>query len=202
MPPFKSIAVVAVFLALNITSIAAPSFAMKRAANMPMVISGLDGRFYVRCIPAKEDGGAGSTKVYRVESSKDVLLDSYDFYPQHGIWLGWSPKAGKVALLTRLVEQNVDPNKQVELTFYLGGKKLNSYTTAQLLKMGAQKKIDMVGGNCAEISVRGCEQVPGTNDYDFVVRTGLKSVLRFDILTGKAKGCGLPDASSNENFKF
>ncbi len=202
MPPFKSIAAVAVFLALNITSIAAPSFAMKRAANMPMVISGLDGRFYVRCIPAKEDGGAGSTKVYRVESSKDVLLDSYDFYPQHGIWLGWSPKAGKVALLTRLVEQNVDPNKQVELTFYLGGKKLNSYTTAQLLKMGAQKKIDMVGGNCAEISVRGCEQVPGTNDYDFVVRTGLKSVLRFDILTGKAKGCGLPDASSNENFKF
>jgi len=202
MPPFKSIAVVAVFLALNITSIAAPSFAMKRATNMPMVISGLDGRFYVRCVPTKEDGGAGSTKVYRVESSKDVLLDSYDFYPQHGIWIGWSPKAGKVALLTRLVEQNVDPNKQVELTFYLGGKKLNSYTTAQLLKMGAQKKIDMIGGNCAEISVRGCEQVPGTNDYDFVVRTGLKSVLRFDILTGKAKACGLTDTSSNENFKF
>lgn len=202
MAPFKSISVVSLLLALNIFSVATPGFAMKRASNMPIVLSGLDGRFYVRCIPAKEDGGAGSTKVFRVESTKDALLDSYDFYPQHGIWLGWSPKAGKVALLTRLVEQNTDPSKQVELTFYLGGKKLNSYTTAQLWKMGAQKKLDMVGGNCAEISVRGCEQVPGTNDYDFVVRTGLKTVLRFDILTGKAKACVLPNAGRNENIKF
>ncbi|MCW5822131.1 MAG: hypothetical protein KIT34_04970 [Cyanobacteria bacterium TGS_CYA1] len=202
MGQLKSFVLVSLLLALNIISVATPTFAMKRAANMPMVISGLDGRFYARCVPAKEDGSAGSTKIYRVESTKDILLDSYDFYPQHGIWLGWSPKAGKVALMARLVEQNVDPNKQVELTFYLGGKKLNSYTSAQLWKMGAQKKLDMIGGNCAEISVRGCEQVPGTNDYDFVVRTGLKTVLRFDILTGKAKGCALPDTGVHENIKF
>jgi len=196
------IAIAAALLALCSLPAATPIFAMKRASNMPIVLSALDGRFYARCIPAKEDGGAGSTKIYRVESAKDVLVDSYDFYPQHGIWLGWSPKAGKIALMTRLVEQNLDPKKQVELSFYLGGKKLNSYTTDQLWKMGAQKKIDMVGGNCAEISVRGCEQIPGTNDYDFVIRTGMKTVLRFDILTGKAKGCAQPDKSIDANFKF
>ncbi len=178
-----------------------PSFAMKRAGNFPFVLSALDGRFYARCIPAKDDGGAGSTKIFRVESAKDVLIDSYDFYPQHGIWLGWSPKAGKIAVLSRLVEQSVDPKKQIELTCYLGGKKLASYTTDQLWKMGAQKKLDMVGGNCAEISVSGCEQIPGTNDYDFVIRTGLKTYLRIDILTGKIR-TATSSNGGNENFKF
>lgn len=177
-----------------------PGFAMKRAGNFPFVLSALDGRFYARCIPAKDEGGTGSTKIYRVESAKDVVIDSYDFYPPHGIWLGWSPKAGKVAVLNRLIEHNVDPKKQIELTCFLGGKKLASYTTEELWKMGAQKKLDMVGGNCAEISISGCEQIPGTNDYDFVIRTGLNTYLRIDILTGKIRAA--KSKGGNENFKF
>ncbi len=157
-----------------------------------MVLSGLDGRFYARCIPAGAEGGKGSTKIFRVESAKDVLVDSYDFYPPHGIWLGWSPIAGKVAVMTRLLEQDPDPKKQVELSFFLGGKKLASYTSDELFNMGATKKLDMIGGNCADIEIMGCQQIPGTNEYDFVLRTQKKLFIRFDILTGKPHKCGLP----------
>lgn len=172
---------------------AVPTLAKKRAGQAPMVLSGLDGRFYARCIPTAEGGGKGKTTIFRVEDPKDIVVDSYDFYPQHGMWLGWSPKAGKVAVMTRLVEQNPDPKKQVELDFYLGGKKLASWTTDQIWNMGATKKLDMIGGNCADVEVMGCEQIPGTNDYDFVLRTQKKTFIRFDILTGQPHKCGLPN---------
>lgn len=172
--------------------IVAPALASKRAGNAPIVLSGLDGRFYARCIPAGGDSSKGKTTIYRVEDPKDIVVDTYDFYPNHGMWFGWSPKAGKVAVMTRLTEQNPDPKKQIELTFYLGGKKLSSYTTEQIWNMGATRKLDMVGGNCADIEIMGCDQIPGTNDYDFVLRTQKKLFIRFDILTGKPHVCGLP----------
>ena len=74
----------------------------------------------------------------------------------------------------------------VELSFHLGGKHLASYTAEDLRKLGVEltKRTDATG---VDLGLVGCEQVPGTNHYLFVVEAGGKKRLTFDILTGKPR---------------
>lgn len=98
--------------------------ASKSSANRPYVQSGPDGVFYARCVPDADTGPAGTTRVYHVGRDKDDLVDAYDWYAQEGATLGWSPIAGKVAVMARRSRAGA------ELTFHLGGKTLASYTAA------------------------------------------------------------------------
>ena len=146
------------------------------AGNRPYVQSGPDGVFYARCVPDAVTGSAGRTRVYSVGRDKDDLLETYDWYAR-GVTLGWSPTAGKVAVMAR--------RNGAELSFYLGGKLLASYTADDLGKLGVEvTKRQNPGGPV--FRVVGCEQVPGTNDYDFVIESKGKR-LAFDILTGKLR---------------
>ena len=166
--------------ALVVTAV--PARADERG-NRPYVQSGPDGIFYARCIPNGNLGAEGTTKVSKVGREKDELLDTYDWYAPDGVTLGWSPIAGRVAVMARGSELGS------ELSFYLGNKKLASYTVEELGKFGVEvaKRRSTAGPEVkAEFRVVGCEQVPGTNDYDFVIESKGQR-LAFDIVTGKPR---------------
>ena len=73
----------------------------------------------------------------------------------------------------------------VELSFHPGGKQLASCTAEDLRTLGVEvtKKTSPTR---VYFRVVGCEQVPGTNDYMFVIESKGKR-LTFDVLTGKPR---------------
>lgn len=160
--------------------------AAKAVGNFPYVHSDLDGFFYARCIPADATGNSGKTEIYQVKKDKDQLVDSYNVYSKNGLRLGWSPIAGKVAVMLIRPKDDADLTKQEELLFFLGGKQLSRYTTADLQKMGAQVQPKMYDGKHANFKALGSRQVAGTNEYDFVISMNGKEV-GFNILTGKQR---------------
>ena len=160
----------------------------KRAANFPYVKSDLDGFFYARCIPAKVEGRDGVTEIYHVKSDKDELVDRYTWYSKQGLFLGWSPIVGKIAVMSLDKERGKPLDQQIEFSIYLGGKLLKSHTTNDLLKLGARLNrihSDNDLGDGAVFEARGCEQIPGTNDYVFSIIVAENTKLSFDILTGE-----------------
>jgi hypothetical protein len=163
---------------------AAKAGAFKDAGNRPYVQSGADGVFYARCIPQDATGSAGSTDIFKVQKERDELVDHYDWFTRHGVVLGWSPIAGKVAVMAIHRDAPASPDKQVEFGFYLGGTLLKSWTTAELNKLGAEVSPSHYGGERAVFQVLGCEQIPGTNEYVFTIQLGKDKKLSFDILTG------------------
>jgi hypothetical protein len=170
----------AVLVCVVVTS-AADAF---KEARRPYVQSGPDGVFYARCLPRDATGSAGSTSIYKVHAEKDELVDRYDWFTQRGVVLGWSPIAGKVAVMALLEDSPTTPDKQVELSFYLGGAHLKSWTTAELEKLGAEVSFSHRGGQRAVFQVLGCEQIPRTNQYVFTIQLARDKKVAFDILTG------------------
>ncbi len=171
------------FLVITLLVGAREVFAFKEAGNRAYVQSGPSGVFYARCIPETNKGPVGVTEVYRVRKEGDQLIDRYDWYTKHGVVLGWSPIAGKVALLAMRKDEPTASDKQVEIGIYLGGKLLKSWTTAEFQSLGAKVERSSHGGERAVFTVAGYEQIPGTNEYIFVVIFADKKV-SFDILTG------------------
>ncbi len=171
-------------LVITLLVVAGYASVAKESGNRAYVQSGPDGVFYARCIPDTDKGAAGITEVYRVRKQGDQLVDRYDWYTGHGVVLGWSPIAGKVALLAIRRDQATEPDKQVEINIYLGGSLLKSWTTSELQRVGAKVSKSAYGGERADFEVVGCEQIPGTNQYVWVLRLGDKKV-SLDILTGK-----------------
>lgn len=161
-----------------------PVIASKAAGDYPYVHSDLEGFFYARCIP--NDSGGGKTEIYQVKKDKDLLVDSYPVYSRNGLKLAWSPIAGKVAMMLIRGKFNSDLNKQEEFAFYLGGKQLAQYSTTDLVKLGAETSAERGGEKRAQFNVIGAQQLPGTNEYDFVVSIGTKKI-HFNILTGKQR---------------
>ncbi len=172
----------------------APAWAGKFAGNSPYVAA-VDqfGVFYAKSVPDEIDGDKGVTRVMRVQKEADELLTTYPWYAERGLALGWSPTAGKVALV-RLHQQIGKPvEEQIELSFYLGEKFLKSYTTADLVKMGIKTWYSVgesgrkgpSGGDRASYTSLGCKQVWNTNDRYFAIKISESEELKFDILTGK-----------------
>jgi hypothetical protein len=170
--------------------------AAKRAkGSRPYVVVGPDGVFCAKSVPVDEasDGDVkGTTKVFRVRKDADELVDTYDWHApregQPGLVLAWSPIAGKIAVLRLHDEAAPSAEDRTELSFYIGGKHLKSYTSKELVALGASP----VGGkrldgderrSPLDYKVLGCEQVASTNDYRFAVQFAGKKIL-FDILTG------------------
>ena len=160
--------------------------AMKRVGNEPYV-QAMDGPsvFYARCVPDDAEGNKGRTTIFRVRRTADEKLDTYDWYSPEGVILGWSPLAGKVAAMS-LLEPASARDKQIEFAFHLGGKLLASYTTASLESMGIEIGRSREGDR-AQFKVLGCIQVPGTNEYNFVIESSRGRKYAFDILTGKPR---------------
>ena len=171
-----------------VLSVASGSSAAKLAVNRPYVESMKGGVFYARCIPSGKFDSAGFTDVYRVGLEKDERVAHYDWYSRDGLVLGWSPIAGEVAVMARRGEAAEAPDKQIELSFYLGGKLLRSWSTADLQKLGVTvgRAIEAEPmTRRAEFQLGGCEQIDNSNEYVFRVQfTGGKKV-SFDILTGE-----------------
>jgi hypothetical protein len=160
----------------------------------PYVVAVPDGFMYAKAVPTDPAGTKGTTRIFRVTAKEDELLDTYDWYAPvlfgGGITLGWSPIAGKVAVMRVHAESEPTADTRVELSFYLGGKRLLTYSTKDLLAMGFKKQqlkliSDQRRLDTLDIKVIGCQQVPRTNDYHFVIATADGTPIHFDILTGE-----------------
>ena len=160
------------------------AFAVKEAGNRPYVQSGPDGVFYARCIPNEATGSAGFTDIYRVQKERDELVDHYAWYSKRSVVLGWSPIAGKVGVMSFGKDEPTSLDKQVEFSFYLGGKFLKSWTTADLQRLGVEISPNANGAKRAVFQVAGCEQIPNSNHYVFMLQFGKDKTISFDILTG------------------
>ena len=149
--------------------------------------------FYARCIPEEGRGSAGTTQVLRVRAQGDELVTAYPWFNKNGLVLGWSPKAGRVAVMRVRQDEGLPLEEQVEFSFYLGDELLQSYTTTDLVKLGATVGRDMaafegglsIDSKRARYRVEGCKQVQGTNDYYFLASLDETRTLSFDVLTGK-----------------
>ncbi len=167
----------------------------KEAADGPYLQSGPDGAFYARCIPAAT-GGRGTTEIYRVKDGGDERVDRYEWYCKHGVVLGWSPIVGKVAVMAIHPQFSNSEDKQVELGFWLGGKLLKTWTIDELKRLGAEEAFGKPGGRMAAFQVLGCQQIPGSNEYVFVIQVSKEKKLSFDILTGDIHSIESPDNPS------
>jgi hypothetical protein len=165
----------------------------KRAGNRPYVAAFEEqSPFYARCIPDKSRGSEGTTQILSLRAEGDEVIATYAWYNRNGIVMGWSPMAGKVAIMRMRQDEGLAIEKQIEFSFYLGDKFLRSYTTANLVKLGAKVEPDAsaIEGDLGASSTRavyhveGCKQVWGTNDYCFSVKLDETRTLVFDILTG------------------
>jgi hypothetical protein len=175
-------------LPLFLYGFSSQSSAERRLGDAAYVKSMSGGIFYARCVPAQREGTKGTTKIYRVEIDRDVLVDSYDWYSPNGLVLEWSPIAGKVAVMSiRRTISAFEPN--IALAFYIGGVFLRSYTVNELKQMGA----DIIGVRGEDgpmprtLNLRRAEseQVPGTIEYFFSIVDGAGKRFRFNILTGE-----------------
>ena len=181
-----SVATLAMFL---IGAVVVPSADASRVmANRPYVTS-MGGVFYARAIPDEEKGTRGTTTIYRVRRDQDEVVERHAWFAPGGLHLGWSPIAGKVAAMAVGADAVNDPNQRVEFTFYIGPTRLTTYTTADLLALGAtlSRGADEHVRR-ADMRIVGCEQIHGTNDYVFrvVLHTSQgEKTIDFDILTGK-----------------
>ena len=125
----------------------------KPGGSRPYVVtSHQDGLYYAKSVPADESGQSaqGTTKVYRVGRDGDELLDTYPWYAPRGVKTGmlldWSPTAGKVAIMRMHDEDVPFAMDRVELTFYLGGKLLKSYTVKDLAALGVRPVAQAASG--------------------------------------------------------
>lgn len=183
------------------------SAAVKGLGNGPYVIAFEElSPFYARCLPHEKRGSKGTTQIVCVRTAGDEVITTYSWYNRNGLVLGWSPKAGKVAVMRVRQDEGLPPEKQVEFSFYLGEQHLQSFTTADLVKLGAKMRWDVsafesgfdVSSKRAEYRAEGCKQVRGTNDYYFLVRLDDTRTLSFDILTGKL--CRIEEDGSKQRI--
>ena len=181
------------FVLFVVTMVSATAWA-KSAGNRVYVVA-FEGHspIYARCIPDESNGSKGITQIVRVRREGDEVFTTYAWYNRHGLVMGWSPKAGKVAVMRMKQNEGLTIEKQIEFGFYLGDQFLRSYTTADLVKLGAKLERDAhaiesglgVSSKRAVYSVEGCKQAWNTNDYYFSVRLNESHTLNFDIVTGR-----------------
>jgi hypothetical protein len=189
-----------------------PVESLKRGPNRPYVAEGPGGYFYAKAVPGERFGPKGITKIYRVQAGDDLSLDQYEWYAVERVKLGWSPTAGKVAVLVgpigaaggppQLTNETINEkgeieapkvtkvanltDNRVELSLYLGGKLVRHFTVGQLMALGAKLKRvkDDSRPRLTDVKIVDCVQIPGTNEYDFIVKTGSGNEIRIDIVTG------------------
>ena len=173
----------------------------KAGGNSPYAVTMSNtGPFYARCLPDDLTSSKGVTKILRVQKEGDQLVTTFDWYNRSGILLGWSPTAGKVGVMRLRQDQYLPPEKQIEFSFYLGDQLVRSYTSADLVKLGAVLRPDFIaqemlslqpnaaGGTPpqrADYQVEGVFQVWNTNDYCYRVKLDATHALNFDIITGR-----------------
>jgi hypothetical protein len=159
------------------------TFAWKKTADRPYVKSYLDGSFYVKAVPDP----SAKTMVLAVRKEADEPVDAYDWYDGNArrIELAWSPIAGKIALMHLKVDDTGYPNKPravQELSFYLGGKKVRTLNRKDLSSLKVPDSISR-----SQDILLSSRQVPGTNDYLFVMALPDGNKIEFDILSGALK---------------
>ena len=165
---------------------------VKVPENRPYVKADVFG-YYSRCIPKVKRGDKGFTQILKVRPGGDELIDKYSWYNHEGVVLGWSKHVQKIAVLRVRQDSWVRKRitERVELGFYLGRKFLRSYTTEDLLNLGAKKRKVHVDENelhfeeVADFQVVGWHQVGETGEQVFTIKVADDKQLQFDIHTGE-----------------
>jgi hypothetical protein len=142
----QRLAILLVSASAVLCAMVTPAAARRRGMPRPYLVTDSGGRYYARCIPGRL-GKPGSTRIFRVGSVKDELVDEYQWFARsrhHRLYLltvGFDRRTGKprVAVFRpHDVRNALGPDKQVEFSIYLAGKLVRSYTTKDLTQLGAK----------------------------------------------------------------
>lgn len=167
--------------------------------NPPYIQTGCQswGEAYARCVPSGDTGSEGTTKIYKVGKETDTLIETYPWYSRQGVRFMWSPLVGGKLCVLRGATDPVDPadpDSHVEFSLFAGGELVRSVTARDLKALGAKDYHGDHGGkyHVTNFSIGDAEQVPKTNDYDFLIHlehdlehAPSKITLKFDILKGE-----------------
>lgn len=128
-----------------------PRVVYRRSTAPPAahLVTDSSGRYYARCIPEAIDK-LGTTTIYQVESEGDKVIDRYHWFERFRYpgqlfiqQVGYDPNRATpiIAILRMHNDRNAESReKQVELSLYLQGKCIESFTTKQLQDLGADVK--------------------------------------------------------------
>ena len=195
----KKILIIIGLILLNLSNV----YATRKSPNSPYVISDKLGSFYARCIPYKDSGNEGVTKIYKVEKEEDVLIDTYNWYNKERLLLGRS-STGEIAIM-RLGQdlentRETELDKRIEFSFYINGRFLKSYSTKDIVELGGdreQEKKTLI--KITGYDLRADYEVLGTecgwlnyNDCFSIIKFPNGKKMRFDIRTGEVYAKPLP----------
>lgn len=125
-------------------AVATPAVPRRGMRPFAYLATDSSGRYYARCTP----GAPGTTRIFRVRSSKDELVDEYRWYERsrhpnrlHLLDVGYDAGRDKATIAVFRPHNERDPrgpDKQAEFSIYLAGKLVRSYTTKELKDLGAK----------------------------------------------------------------
>ena len=148
---------------------------------------------YCRCIPDHKRGDKGVTQILKLQRGGDALVNEYPWYNNQGVVLGWCGEVQGIAVMR--VKQDRwwtrrTMDQRVELSFYLQDKLLRSYTTRDLLKLGAEETQihvdveELHRETVADFKVVGWQRIGETRTSVFTIKVGDGKEIHFDTLTG------------------
>jgi hypothetical protein len=111
----------------------------QEASNVPHVSAGPGGRCYAKSVPKDyydldDARQAGHTRIYRVETGGDTLLDAYDWFSQTIFLLcDVGPQRETAAVRLGPWQRGHDPKPDhLAIAFYLGGQLRKAYSTLDI----------------------------------------------------------------------
>lgn len=117
---------------------AAPALADQEASNVAHVVTDTYGRCYAKSVPKHiydpqgELRQQGSTEVYQVGDTKDVLVQQYDWFSQ-GLIVRCRPGSDTIVVRLGPWQRGHNPSADhLAIAFYQGGKLLKRYSTLDI----------------------------------------------------------------------
>jgi len=158
-----------------------PCFADKEAPSQAVLFSDSTGLYYVKSVPqSRRDQYSGTTRVYRTGSTKDKLLNEYNWYAR-SLWLY---SDGNDLILVRLGPWHrggSDPKKELEIGFYKNGSVIKEYTALDIA-LKEENFIKSVGHYYITSRIKGI--VVGEESNCFEIGTIDGRDLRFNMSDG------------------
>lgn len=154
--------------------------ACKKELNTSTVTSlkGL-GVYYAKSIPDSLSGVQGTTEIYKVKPDIDELIYTYDWYSLNGITLSWSPLGGLGVLRLNIFDFK-NP-----LSFYMDGVHLKTYSSEELVVMGAKKRYSTCGWHFDINFVKIGYDLSNTNNRFYILDFKHDNVKHFNLINGQ-----------------
>jgi hypothetical protein len=153
------------------------------------------GGHYAKTVPAERSGEKGTTRVYRVDADKDVIVDEYDWYA-HTVYLAGTHNGVSLVRMGPWNEGAQASKGALALAFYFKGKLLRSYSTLEIAGRpdNVRSTVSQYTWNKRVIGYCWVKSPgKGTLRFGFALETLDNRTICFDMNTGEIIPGGEPE---------